>query len=230
LIIYVNGDSHSAAAEANHYACFAKDDPLYQALGRHPHPDNIKVSYSAYVTKSFGAHHLYNNAESASSNDRIIRTTKEYLKNNTPHLIIIGWSTWEREEIKINDQYYQFGVGCLGIRWPTEVKTIYSDWLANINYEQKEYESHEKIWALHKELNDIPHLFFNSYLAFNSTKHFDWNNNYLHPYDNKQTYYNWLKSKGFKTVNPNSYHFGADAHRAWANHLTKIIKESIMAK
>ena len=36
-------------------------------------------------------------AESASSNDRILRTTQEYLREVTP-LVVIGWATWEREE------------------------------------------------------------------------------------------------------------------------------------
>ena len=38
-------------------------------------------------------------AESASSNDRILRTTQEYLREVTiSSLVVIGWATWEREE------------------------------------------------------------------------------------------------------------------------------------
>jgi hypothetical protein len=229
LILYVNGDSHSAGAEAVNSYCFAEDDSAYRNLGRKPHPDNLEVSYGRILANNLSAL-LHCDAESASSNDRIIRTTREYLNTSIPNLIVIGWSTWEREEIQFNQKYYQFSVGCLGIDWPEEVKNIYQDWLTNINHKQKEQESHERIWTFHKELKDIPHLFFNSYLAFNSTEHFNWTNNYLHPYDENQTYYHWLGKQGHQTVNPNSYHYGTDAHQIWANQLTKIINESIITK
>ena len=38
------------------------------------------------------------------------------------------------------------------------------------------------------------------------------------------TYYEWLKNQGFKPVNPEVYHYGADAHRAWADFLLPKIK------
>ena len=41
---------------------------------------------------------------------------------------------------------------------------------------------------------------------------------------------NLLKTQGYKTVSPSSYHYGIDAHEAWANHLTNILKESIIVK
>jgi hypothetical protein len=229
LILYVNGDSHSAGAEAVNSFAFANDDPLYLTLSRQPHPDNLKVSYGHILANNLGAL-LYCDAESASSNDRILRTTREYLRTNSPDLIVIGWSTWEREEIIFNDRYYQFSIGCHGIDWPLEVKKIYQNWLQSIDHKKKEQEMHETIWTFHKELKDIPHLFFNSYLALDFTEHLDWNNSYLYPYDIRQTYYRWLSNQGYHTVNPNSYHFGPEAHHVWANRLTKIIKESIMTK
>ena len=229
MILYINGDSHSAGAEAVNSYCFAEDDSIYRSLGRRPHPDNLKVSYGRRLADNLDAL-LYCDAESASSNDRIIRTTREYIKNTIPDLIIIGWSTWEREEIIYDNQYYQFTVGCKGIDWSIELKKIYHDWLSTINYKQKEHEAHEKIWAFHNELKDIPHLFFNTYLAFDFTNQFDWKYNYLSPYDENQTYYHWLSNQGYKTVNPKSYHYSPDAHQSWASRLTKIINESIITK
>ena len=76
MILYVNGDSHSAAAEAVNSYCFANDDPLYYALGRRPHPDNERVSYGCNIANELNAI-LHCDAESASSNTRIIRTTKD---------------------------------------------------------------------------------------------------------------------------------------------------------
>jgi hypothetical protein len=73
-------------------------------------------------------------------------------------------------------------------------------------------------------------LFFNSYLAFEFTEKKEWGINYFGPYGKNQTYYHWLSNQGYRTVNPNGYHHGVSAHQSWANHLTNIIKESIMVK
>ena len=233
MILYVNGDSHSAGAEAVNSFAFADDDPLYRALGRRPHPNNEKVSYGCLIANKLFAI-LQCDAESASSNDRIIRTTREYLTQQTPDAIIIGWSTWEREEWLYEGQYWQINAGGVGDDWPDEFKHRYHDWITSLDHRQKEREAQDKIWAFHQELSNIPHLFFNSYLALDFTEHRDWGNNYLYPYDDAYTYYHWLSNQGFHTVNPNSYHYGPDAHRAWADflipQLTKIINESIITK
>ena len=55
MILYVNGDSHSAGAEAVNPYCFAIDDPLYWGLGRRPHPDNERVSYGCQLANKLGA-------------------------------------------------------------------------------------------------------------------------------------------------------------------------------
>ena len=229
MILYVNGDSHSAGAEAVNSFAFANDDPQYKYLGRSSHPDNLFVSYGNVLAKNLSAE-LYCDAESASSNDRIIRTTRHYLKNNRPDLIVIGWSTWEREEWLYEGQYWQINAGGVGDDWPAAIKQQYKHWVNNIDHKQKEQESHEKIWQFHNELSDIPHLFFNSYSALDRTIQHDWGNNYLYPYDINMTYYNWLVKQGYQTVNPKSYHFGPNAHKVWATHLTNLLKDSIIIK
>ena len=95
MILYVNGDSHSAGAEAINEFGFAEDDRLYYGLGRQPHPDNLRVSYGCNIANELYAI-LHCDAESASSNSRILRTTRQYLKDFIPDAVIIGWSTWER--------------------------------------------------------------------------------------------------------------------------------------
>ena len=188
---------------------------------------NLRVSYGNQLADQLG-YELHCDAESASSNDRIIRTTRKYLESNRPDLIIIGWSTWEREEWYHDGIYWQISAGGVGYDWPNSVKQHYHDWIVNIDYHKKQQQEHDKIWQLHLDLADIPHLFFNSYLAFEYTDHRDWGANYLAPYDENQTYYHWLSNQGFKTVNPKSYHYGPEAHTAWTNWLTKYINESIM--
>ena len=99
MLIYVNGDSHSAGAEAVTPHAFAKDDPLYHGLGRRPHPDNLQASYGCVLANELFAV-LDCDAESASSNARILRTTNQWLDQNSDPdaLVIIQWSTWERQE------------------------------------------------------------------------------------------------------------------------------------
>jgi hypothetical protein len=247
MILYINGDSHSAGAEAVNRYCFAEDDPLYWALGRRPHPDNERASYGCEIANYLGAI-LHCEAESASSNQRIIRTTWDYLQgvqgtfnNVTPDYLIIGWSTWEREEWKHLDTYYQVTSAGTDVV-PLELRTKYKEWVIeqdHITRERKLLQWHDTIYTFHTDLqkHKIPHLFFNTYSDFSNiragriTTHstqtipaeHDWEGCYIDPYDASQTYYNWCLANGFNTVRPNSYHFGADAHAAWAEYLLQFI-------
>ena len=44
MILYVNGDSHTAAAEAVNPHAFAMDDGQLFYMGRAPHPENFAWS------------------------------------------------------------------------------------------------------------------------------------------------------------------------------------------
>lgn len=233
MILYVNGDSHSAGAETVNNYCFADDDKRYSHFGRKAHPDCVKLSYGQLLANKMGAEFICD-AESGSSNDRIIRTTRGYLKTNKPDLIIIGWATWEREEWLCDDVYWQVSAGGVGFDWPNEIKQQYKEWVIHetefdvIN--QKLIKVHKQIHDFHMELESsgIPHLFFNTYLDFSHIVHmekptFDWGNSYIDPYEQSQTFFYWLKENGFKTVNSQSYHYGADAHVAWADRLFQYL-------
>jgi len=112
MILYTNGDSHTAAAEAVNTFAFAEDDRRYHHLRRQPHPDNLKVSWGNVLADSLKMQ-FHCDAESASSNARIIRTTKEWINEKKEFippedvLMVIQWSTWEREEWDINGVKYQ---------------------------------------------------------------------------------------------------------------------------
>ena len=218
MILYVNGDSHSAGAEAVNDFCFAEDDSLYYSLGRIPHPDNERVSYGCNIANELGAI-LHCDAESASSNSRILRTTREYLKSFTPNAIIIGWSTWEREEWLYDDVWWQVNAGGVGHDWPDPIKEKYKEYILNLDWVSAEKNAHKQIFELHQELSDlhIPHLFFNSYSYFKHTEEENWNNNYVNPYDQNFTYWQWLTNHGYKSLP--TYHFRADAHKKWAEFL-----------
>lgn len=224
MILYVNGDSNTAAAEAVNPHGFAEDDSKYWELGRRPHPDNLQVSWGAKLANHMNAV-LYCDAESASSNDRIIRTTKKYLKTNRPDYIVIGWSTWEREEWLCDGVYWQVSAGGMGDDWPPDIRHRYKDYIANLDYNSKMFKQAAKIWDFHYDLSniDIPHLFFTCYEPFDHGPEYFWGTSYIEPYDKNYTYYNWSIAQGFKPVYPGSYHFGADAHAAWAEFLYQTI-------
>ena len=226
MILYVNGDSHSAGAEAVNDFCFANDDPLYYALGRIPHPDNERVSYGCNIANELYAV-FHCDAESASSNSRILRTTRDYITNEGhPDFVIIGWSTWEREEWLHEGTYWQVNAGGVGHDWPNSIKEKYIDYIASIDTKQAEQQAHNDIHQLHTELMDlkIPHVFFNTYTHFQQEQK-DWHDSYVEPYNHDMTYYNWSINQGCKPKS--GYHFGADAHRKWADfllpRLTKIL-------
>lgn len=247
MIVYVNGDSHSAGAEAKHYACFAEDDSRYAALGRKPHPENLAVSYGQLLANELNAS-LLCEAESASSNDRILRTTWNYLQNNHPDLLIIGWSTWEREEWLHNNVWYQLSASGYD-SVPPELKDKYKQWVIEQNYitrERKMLQWHEKIYYFHKDLQDlkIPHLFFNTYTDFESIRtkqittdtiaeappEYNWDGCYIEPYNQNYTYYYWLKNQGFKTAKHDSYHYGADSHKRWAEFLYQNYVQKLLTQ
>ena len=231
-ILYVNGDSHTAAGEAVNDYCFAQDDPKLWAFGRAPHPDNLAVSWGQRLADRLGAT-LHCDAESAASNARITRTTENYLlEHEFPDLVVIGWSTWEREEWFHKDRYYQVNAGGVGEDWPLEIKEQYRKWIITLDYQTRINKAHRAIHNFHNllEKHGVTHYFFTCYEPFTGVEPLDWNSCYLDPYNSNATYYNCCLAQGFKTVKPNSYHFGADAHRAWAEHLYTQIVQCCLTK
>lgn len=226
MIIYVNGDSNTAAGEAVNDYCFAEDDPKLWAFGRAPHPDNLAVSWGQKLADRLCAT-LHCDAESASSNGRITRTTEDYLQHHrNPDLLVVGWSTWEREEWFHKDRYYQVNAGGVGQDWPQEIKERYKKWIVELDVQTHINKEHQSIYNFHNYLTKlgVNHYFFTCYEPFTNVTQFNWNNCYLEPYNPDFTFFNWCKNQGFKTTKPNGYHYGADAHAAWADFLyTQIV-------
>ena len=234
MILYVNGDSHTAAAEAvNNYA-FAEDDIQHWHLERRPHPDNLSVSWGKLLSERLKSGFICD-AESASSNDRIIRTTKDWIESNQKDfhrtIMVIQWSTWEREEWLIDQKYYQVNASGIDIV-PQSHQQQYKEYVASVNWKEKTEQAHLKIWNFHMWLKsrDIKHVFFNGNNDFSKIKNQrDWGGNFLDPYNPESTYNNLLQSQGIKTVMPGSYHYGADAHRWWAKYLLQqLIKKEMI--
>ena len=222
MILYVNGDSHTAAAEAVNQHAFAEDDHGLVYLGRVPHPDNLAVSWGRVLADTIKATFKCD-AESASSNSRIMRTARIWAdthRHRRDMLMIIQWSTWEREEWLIDGTYYQVNASGTDVV-PESHQSRYREFVASMDWHQKQAEAHEDIWRFHQELQDLgtPHVFFNGNSWFDfklKSERRDWGSGYIGPYDQNLTYDQWLKRHGFHTIAPNSWHFGAEAHAAWS--------------
>ena len=228
MILYVNGDSHTAGAEAATSYAFAEDDPQYNYLKRLPHPDNLRVSWGRKLADILKAS-LTCGAESAASNARIMRTTRQWLLEHPTayrdSLVIIQWSTWERQEWLIDGEYFQVNASGIDIV-PESHQQRYKEYIAGINWYNVCVNAHEDIWNFHQELKllGVKHIFFNGNNNFQGMlPEKDWGTSYIKPYDAAGTYHGWLRNNGFETVSKDSWHFGEDAHSFWANYMLQYI-------
>jgi hypothetical protein len=221
--IYVNGDSHAAGAEAVNSHAFAEDDSRYFYMGRAPHPENAAVCWPTVLARIIKAV-MHNDSESASSNQRILRTTRDWIRLNQRWLpetvVLIQWSTWERQEWLIDGQYYQVNASGQD-QVPASHHDAYRQFIAEVDWDQCMRYWHREIWNLHQELEQlgVRHVFMNGnshFARIPESDRLEWNSSYLAPYDAAGTYDAWLKNHNFQTVSPDSWHFGADAHAAWA--------------
>lgn len=228
MMLYVNGDSHTAAAEAVNPHAFAEDDKNLFYLGRAPHPDNLAVSWGRLLATTLKSAFRCD-AESASSNSRIMRTTLDWLSDAggdfADQLVIIQWSTWEREEWTWDGQYYQ--IGASGLDWvPAGLEPRYKQFVVDVDWRAKTEHAHQEIWQFHQQLKrrKIQHIFFNGNNNFSSIKdRYDWGVNYIAPYDPNMTYDAIIRSKGIETVMPDSWHFGRDGHSAFHRFILDYI-------
>jgi hypothetical protein len=207
MILYVNGDSHS------------------QGINVQTHE-----SFAAKVAKDFGLD-VVNEAQSGASNARILRTSKEYFATEqSPDLVLIGWSTWEREEWQHENQYYNVNSSGHDLL-PKSLEDSYKKWIIDQtpdHVDAKSRQIHEQIYQLHLRLeqNNIPHLFFNcmyNFFGIAPDQKKDWNNCYIDPYDHNASFYWYLTQQGYES--DKWYHFRASGHQAWGDRLTRHIKE-----
>jgi hypothetical protein len=228
MILYVNGDSHTAGAEAVNQHAFAEDDSALFYLGRSPHPDNLAVTWGKTLSLALRSGFRCD-AESASSNTRIMRTTREWLAGSgaghPDQLIIIQWSTWEREEWLHNNIYYQVGSSGMD-HVPQDLQERYRNFVIETDWQLKIQQAHNEIWQFHEELKSQGrrHVFFNGNNCFDQVADCkDWGVNYIGPYNAEQTYNAVIRAAGIQTVGPTSWHFGRDGHSFFSRFLLDYI-------
>ena len=229
MILYVNGDEYTTAAKSVNDFSFANDDFTKVALGRKPHPDNLAISWGMQLSKLTQLA-MVNEAESYCSNDRIMRTTREFIKkiptlNSQLTVLAIGWTSWDREEWFDDEtnEYIQVSADGKSIV-PNKWLKRYKEYVAKSSLFDKMQYWHEEIWELHHYLKNVglPHIFFNSCYPLSNTavKQYDWDDQYIDPYF--LSFSNYIDTV---TRNVGPQHYDPRAHSLWANlmfmHLTK---------
>ena len=228
MILYVNGDSHAAAAECVNPYAWACDDAMFWGLGKESHPDNERVSFGCELANWLYAI-LYLDAQAGGSNARIVRTTRAWLAQQQKLddvFVVIQWSTWERQEWFHNNDWWQVNASGAD-QVATELATKYKEFVASIDWDQATQQAHQEIWQFHNELKSlgIRHVMFNGNSHFEGIdQQYDWGASYIGPYDHTKTYDFVLRQQGFATVTPESWHFGKDAHCFWGEYLLQYIK------
>jgi hypothetical protein len=231
MILYVNGCSHSAAAEAAVIHAWACDDPELWKCGKEPHPANLAVSYGRLVADALDAE-LICQAQSGGSNARTVRVTQEWVDNNRDLLhdtfMILQWTTWEREEWFYDNDWWQ--VNASGIDTvPKALEQRYRDYVINVDWKQKTEQAHQQIWDMHIWLKNlgVRHLFFSAHSTFSDIdieNRKNWSGNYIEPYSRNHSYNALLKNNGFEYVTAYGYHFGAEAHRFWGKYVLQYMR------
>jgi len=206
-ILYVNGDSHCEGE-----GLLPTDKTFAQLVAEY---FNLK---------------LINESQGGCSNDRILRTSNNWLDKNSSNvaLCLIGITTWEREEWYYDNKFWNInssGPGAL----PYDLKERYTNWVINNSHTallSKGIIWEKKMWDFHMQLinSGTPHVFFNLFYPFISPNHNDWGINFIGPYENNLSYYHYLKDN--RQVADSHYHYNASGHKLWAKFLINYIEEN----
>lgn len=209
MILYVNGDSNSAGADLK----------------------DISQAWPTILSNKLNLN-IINESKSGGSNARILRTTGNFTTHAKDIFVVIGWTSWEREEWYVDNEYYDVNAGGHDLL-PEKLLARYKSWVIEQDEQQRLCKSeiaHDQIYKLHRHYKErkIPHLFFNAIMPFiHWTQKVDWHNNYLGPYENESSYYWHLLKAGFI---PNEFnHHSELAQSYWANVLYEhIIQKNIL--
>lgn len=212
MILYVNGDSNSAGTEVD-----------------------INQSWPCLLQQKLNCE-LINQSQPGGSNPGILRTTENFLNGTATQklLIIIGWTSWEREEWEHQGSYYSVNASGKN-SVPAELTDRYRDWVLVQDQSarfEKSKRLHQEIFKLHLTLSNrkIPHLFFNALMPFqhetltDNSSRSDWGANYLEPYNNDYAYYWFLNHQGYQPTADN--HHKELAQHCWAELLYNYIQQN----
>lgn len=199
-------------------------------------PDNFFNILAKNLQIKFECH-----AKNGASNDHIIRLTEEWIsKSSEPDnekFIFVGWSTWERQEHKINGKYFDIDAWSIYHAWnyPPELETIANKLKQQVTTDSDYMRNCARDWAtkIHNwvktlQQRGIKYFFWNSYMKLEQPQaaNADFDHRYLLPYDDKFNMFFYLQHvRNFPTQINDPYHFDKPAHQAWAEFLTQYMHD-----
>ena len=227
--LYVNGDSHVAGAYL---------DKMYQ-------PD---ISFAGQLAKKHNVNYV-NDALAGGSNDRIIRTSKQYLKDADPltTAVFIVWSTFERTEWFYENKWHQI---CgqplyepnsnqkLNQMWKEYTNAFWQDTNEknSIFYLSRAIETQYKIkeFSVWLTLKGFKHLFCHAHSSFFYKKtgfEIEWNDDIWlcnKPYDISVTFCSKVTDLGHEP--DKCWHFDAKAHKDYADYISEEFDKFLSAQ
>jgi hypothetical protein len=215
--IYFNGDSNMSGAEVEY-----------------------KDAIPSHIANFFNTDNCVNDALSGACNDHIYTTTMKYLENNTPDLVVIGWSDTGRMQMFNPDsgKYVQMNgisVGAVPANFQPLHDLLHDKMQigSTFSIEHAHY-WHYRIFEVHNYLKyrNIKHLFFSAFdittqrEPIDTKYHLDWNHSYFEPY--QTAYVPWCLNNNYKQQTEGHYHFEPAAQKAWADKLCKHLSNYIL--
>jgi hypothetical protein len=225
--LYVNGDSHS----------------------QHCYPAHTKLPTATELLAKKLQLDYKNQALAGGSNQRIIRTTLEYLPKLDPAatVIVIGWSSFERTEWYYREKWHQI-CGQAAYNVDPELRELWNNhitqWNLNIDKERfrRMQEQHQAIWSFHVLLTNLgyQHLFYQGCNTFffdmcpeqNGPYQLPWppetwaHSPYVTQTKRGENFSQYVSSKGCEHADEWA-HYGADAQQVWADYLTPLLQSKI---
>jgi hypothetical protein len=181
-------------------------------------------------------------AKNGASNEHIIRITEQWINNtdcdNKEKFVFIGWSTWERQEYLIDNQYYDIDGWLINNahNLPPELEVHMNQLNQKIKSDPNFMDELSQDWAkrIHafaKSLEErgIGYFFWNAYMKLLppiDLDNFQFDHRYLMPYTDCFNQYFYLKKvRNYNPFPEDPYHFDSDGHRLWAEFLIQYIND-----
>lgn len=178
-------------------------------------------------------------AKNGASNDHIIRITRKWIDSHKDQekFVFIGWSTWEREEYKIGDMYYDIDAWRINnlsnlvpllneradkLKEKIEQNPNYMDWCA------QQWSKKISDFAKELESSNVGYFFWNAYMPLKrSAEHkAEFDHRYLRPYEESFNQFWYLKNIRNHAPKPHDpYHFDKQGNQKWADFLIQYIKD-----
>lgn len=223
---FAMGDSNMIGANTN---------PLHRNYG--PRADNFFNIVANHFDFKFDCM-----AKNGASNDHIMRITEQWINNtdcdNKEKFVFIGWSTWERQEYLIDNQYYDIDGWLINNAQglPAQLQQHMLEMKKQIDSNPDYMDEQAMIWAerIHYfaqslEARGIGYLFWNAYMKLLKpipVDKFVFDHRYVLPYTDCFNQYFYLKQvRNCKPIDNDPYHFDADGHRKWAEFLIQYIQD-----